>query len=265
MDRHRRMHRHRRLPRLVAHGADRDALGRRLAQRHAAPVAGDDVALGIGRRQLDLQPLGRTVGVARRAADRAGLAQHMPGLQRLAELELDALVFDLAAEREAELAPAPRTSRSGRRSRALSRSASTSRKSSQTKCGSMNRSCSDEPQRGSGPSSGSRHSRAMMRADQQLLGEAHARVRRHLEAAELDQAEPAGRAVGRIELVDADFRAMGVAGHVGEEVAHQAVEQPRRGRLSPCPGAGSARARSRVRRGCRGAPRRCAAPGWSGR
>ena len=70
------------------------------------------------------------------------------------------------------------------------------------------------------------------RADQQLLGEAHARVRRHLEAAELDQPEPAGRAVGRIELVDADFRAMGVAGHVGQKVAHQPVDQPRRRRLA---------------------------------
>src|SRR5271166_866043 len=63
-------------------------------------------------------------------------------------------------------------------------------------------------------------------ADEQLLGQAHARVRRHLEAAELDESETAGWAVRRIELVDADFRAMGVAGHVGENVAHQAIEQP---------------------------------------
>ena len=47
------------------------------------------------------------------------------------------------------------------------------------------------------------------RADEQLLGEAHARVGRHLEAAELDEAEPAGRAIGRIELVDADFASGG--------------------------------------------------------
>ena len=33
-------------------------------------------------------------------------------------------------------------------------------------------------------------------------------------------------AVGGIELVDADFRPMRVAGHVGEDVAQQAVEQP---------------------------------------
>ena len=58
-----------------------------------------------------------------------------------------------------------------------------------------------------------------------MLGEAHARVRRHLEAAKLDEAEPAGRAVGRIELVDADFRPVGVAGDIGEKIAHQPVER----------------------------------------
>ena len=100
VDGHGRMHRHRRLPRLVAHRRDRDALGRRPAQRHTAPVAGDDVAIGVGGGQLHLQPFGRTVGVTRGAADRAGLAEHMPGLQRLAQLELNALVVDLAAERK---------------------------------------------------------------------------------------------------------------------------------------------------------------------
>src|SRR5262249_61944111 len=36
------------------------------------------------------------------------------------------------------------------------------------------------------------------RAQEQLLGKAHARVGRHFERAEFDQAEPPGRAVGRI-------------------------------------------------------------------
>ena len=188
----------------------------------------------------------------------------MPGLERLAQFELDALVFDLAAEREAELGlrlvPVGAEGEAVRlqigehveevlpdvvrqhepvvQRRAPARQRPVERIAPQPR---------DD------------------RADQQLLGEAHARVRRHLEAAELDEAETAGRAVGRIELVDADFRAMGVAGHVGQDVAHQPVEQPRRRRCRPGRAAGSAPARSRVRRGCRGAPRRCAAPGWSGR
>ena len=66
------------------------------------------------------------------------------------------------------------------------------------------------------------------RAQQQLLRKAHARVGGHLERAELDEAEPAGRAIGRIELVDADLRAMGVAGDVGEQIAEQAVHHPQR-------------------------------------
>ena len=103
VDRNRRVHRRRRLPRLVAHRADRDAIRCGLRQGNAAAVAGDDVALRIGARELHLQPLGRRVGVARRSADRAGFAEHMPRLQRLAQFELDAFVLDLAAERKAEL------------------------------------------------------------------------------------------------------------------------------------------------------------------
>ena len=40
---------------------------------------------------------------------------------------------------------------------------------------------------------------------QQLLRETHARVRRHLERAQLEQTEAAGRAVWRIHLVDAEL------------------------------------------------------------
>ncbi len=52
-------------------------------------------------------------------------------------------------------------------------------------------------------------------------------MRRHLEAAELDQPLPSRGAVGRIELVDAELGAVRVAGDVGEQVAEQAVDQPR--------------------------------------
>ena len=54
---------------------------------------------------------------------------------------------------------------------------------------------------------------------QHLLGQRHARVGRHLEAAELDEAEAAGGAVGRVQLVDADLGAMRVARDVGQHVA----------------------------------------------
>ena len=66
------------------------------------------------------------------------------------------------------------------------------------------------------------------RADEQLLGEAHARMRRHLEGTELDEAQAAHGTVRRVELVDADFGPMRVAGHVDEQVAQQAIDQPGR-------------------------------------
>ena len=68
-------------------------------------------------------------------------------------------------------------------------------------------------------------------AQQRLLCQAHARVRRHLEGAQLQQAAPAGGAVGRVELVDAELGAVGIAGHVDQQVAEDPVDQPgRRGR-----------------------------------
>lgn len=53
-------------------------------------------------------------------------------------------------------------------------------------------------------------------------------MRRHFEGAQLEQAAPAGSAVGRIELVDAELGAMRVAGDVDQHVAEDAVDQPGR-------------------------------------
>jgi hypothetical protein len=53
-------------------------------------------------------------------------------------------------------------------------------------------------------------------------------VGRHLEGAHLEQAEAAGGAVRRVQLVDAELGAVGVAGDVDQQVAQQAVDEPRR-------------------------------------
>jgi hypothetical protein len=66
------------------------------------------------------------------------------------------------------------------------------------------------------------------RPQQQLLHDGHARMRRHLEGAQLQQAQAAGGAVGRIQLVDAELAAVGVAGDVDQDVAQRAVDQPGR-------------------------------------
>ena len=65
-------------------------------------------------------------------------------------------------------------------------------------------------------------------AQQQLLREAHALMRRHLEGPQLQQSQSSGGAIRRIHLVDGEFGAMRVAAGVDQQVAEQAVHQPRR-------------------------------------
>ena len=68
------------------------------------------------------------------------------------------------------------------------------------------------------------------RAHQQRLHHRHLGVRRHLEATQLQQAEPAAGAVGAVQLVDAELGAVGVAGDVGQQVPQRPVGHPRLGR-----------------------------------
>ncbi|MCY1456398.1 hypothetical protein D9M71_736170 [compost metagenome] len=72
------------------------------------------------------------------------------------------------------------------------------------------------------------------RPQQQLLHQTHARVRRHFKGAQFQQAQASGRAIRRIEFIDAEFGAVGVAGHVDQQVAQQTVNQPRYTRLARC-------------------------------
>ena len=67
-------------------------------------------------------------------------------------------------------------------------------------------------------------------AHQQLLGERHARVGRHFETAEFHKAKATGGPVRRKQLVDADFRAVGIARHIRQKIAEQPVDQPRQRR-----------------------------------
>ena len=60
------------------------------------------MARSIEPLRLDLQSVDRGINETRGAADRALLAQHVPWLQRLPELELDAAATRSAVERKAE-------------------------------------------------------------------------------------------------------------------------------------------------------------------
>ena len=66
------------------------------------------------------------------------------------------------------------------------------------------------------------------RPQQQLLRQAHPGVRRHLERAQLHQPLPAAARVGCVELVDAELRAVRVAGDVDQQVPEDPVDEPRR-------------------------------------
>src|SRR5580704_17308415 len=71
---------------------------------HAPSVAGDDVAGVVQSLDLDLQPLDRGIDEARGAAGRGVLAEHVPGLERVAQLKPHPAVIDGAVGGEAELA-----------------------------------------------------------------------------------------------------------------------------------------------------------------
>src|SRR5208283_4689359 len=68
------------------------------------------------------------------------------------------------------------------------------------------------------------------RAQKQVLREAHARVRRHLEGAQLQQAEPSRAALGRVEFIDAKLGAVRVAGGIDQQVPKKAIHEPGRNR-----------------------------------
>jgi len=59
------------------------------------------------------------------------------------------------------------------------------------------------------------------------LRQRHARVRRHFEGPQLQQSETARRALRRVKLVDAELGAVCVAGGVDQQIAQQAIDQPR--------------------------------------
>ena len=239
----------RRLPGAEAHA--RHALAARAGrlQRHARDRCRSRRSARRQARDLDLQALERA---SRRSATVPPTTPSSPstchGSSACAQLELDAAELRLrrSAGKRNSKCGANHSARSGSPCAARGRRRRR-RNRAQTKCGSMKRSCSAVPQRTSGLAIGLLPEPGDQRAQQQLLREAHPRVRRHLEGAELDQAEPAGRAVGRVQLVDADLGAMRVAGDVDQQVAEDPVDQP--GRQVAVAAVGDLReARSRARR-----------------
>src|SRR5580700_1455766 len=147
----------------------------------------------VETRDFDLQPLDRGIDEAHRGAGIALLAQHVPGLDRLAQLELDAAVMYGAAQRKTKLPLRLEPDRiegvAGgfeivqdvakilpdemlEHEAVVQRGAPTHRLAVERRA----------PEPGDN------------RAQQQLLSKTHACIGRHLERAEFDKSQPAGRA-----------------------------------------------------------------------
>ena len=200
-------------------------------QRQAIAVAGDRVAHIVQARHLDLQPLDGAVDVAHRAAATRLLAQHVPGLERVAKLHLDAALRHFADQREAEL----EVRREPLRIERIARGAEIGQHVLEILLHEVRQHEVVVQARAPaaellliGPVPEGRD----QAAQQRLLRHAHLPVRRHLEGAQLEQAAASGGGVRREQLVDAELGAMRVAGRIDQQVAEDAVDQPGRGLLA---------------------------------
>ena len=213
------------LPGAVADTGDVFADGAGGMKGDGAAVAGDGVAVADEALGFDLQALEGGVDVADGAAGGAFLAEDMPGFEGGAEFDVDAALVDLADVREAEFEVGEEpvvpheVAGFGHVFHDISEVLpdEVGEEEAVVEFGAP----ADEfflvrllPEAGDGG------------AQQEVLGEAHFRVGGHFEAAEFDEAEAAGGAVGGEEFVDAEFGAVGIAADVGEEVAEDAVDKP---------------------------------------
>ena len=221
----------------------------RRVKRHADAVARERVTSFDGAAHHHFQPIeGRVHGAGRPARCRRIFREHVPRLERAPELERDVVVGDGAELREAELVmnvePLLVDRVAGRvhvahdlrevlRDEVREQETVVQRRAPARQLCLIRR----LPER------------REQRADEELLREAHPRMGRHLEGAHLDEPQPAGGAVGRVELVDAELRAVGVSREIREQVAERPIDEPRRRwrRASAC--RPSDRTRSRARRG----------------
>src|SRR5262249_15871426 len=226
--RHRRMQCRRQRPRLEADPRNVLAGASGRGQWQAATVAGDDMARRVEALQLDLQALDRGIDEAGGAACGDLLTQDIPGFERLAQLQPNPAVRDLAVNRETELALAIEPLRI----EAIALAADFIQHVEEILPDEILQheavvQCRAPAHHGAAkrlaPQPGDE------RAQQQLLGETHARIGRHLDRTEFDKAEAAGGAFRREQLVDADFGAVSIAGDIDQEIAKQPVDQPWQG------------------------------------
>jgi hypothetical protein len=222
----------RRLPGPVAHPGHMLAHRAGGLQRNGAAIDGQQEAVIRHAGGPYLQALDGGVDKAHGAADGAFLTHHMPGFEGAAQLDLDAAHGELADLRETEL----HVRRKPLRLEGQAVGLHVFHDVVEVLLHEMRQQEAvvqlGAPAHQAFGCVGGFPEACQQAAQQELLGQGHARMGRHFEGAQLKQAEAPGGAVRRVELVDAELGAVGVAGDVDQQVAQQAVDQPRRHALA---------------------------------
>jgi hypothetical protein len=187
----------------------------------------DGVALRDQALDAELEALHRAVDVARGAGDAGLLAEDGPGLERVADLDRDVAGVEAADQRAAQVheglvgGGGQRRALGGQPGQDVLEVAP--EVVGQQEPVVQRLAPADQRRAVGGAREGGDEG-----AGQRRLGGRHARVRRHLVGAELDEALAAVGATGVEELVDGDLGAVGVAGDVDEQVAKEHVAEPGR-------------------------------------
>ena len=258
----RRVQRRRRLPGAEAHARDELARRARRVQRHAPPAAGDDVARIDHAAHLHLHPLHRRIDVAR------GARRRPPPRPARATARSPGAAPGRSPAAAIEPSSGKRNSWWARNQSRCERIAGAAQirehvvevlrhEVRQREAIDEPRPPAHQPLRGTARATSRRSARARTSCCARLMracgGISKAR-------SSTSPWRPAG-AVGAVELVDAQLGAVGVAGDVDQQVAEDAIDQPGRRRR---PRVGDLRERElQLVDAVAGAPRRCAAPGWS--
>src|ERR1700757_4110373 len=189
------------------------------------------MAAGIETLDLHLQPLDRGVDEARGDASGRIFAQHVSRLQRVSQFKPDAAVGDWAIERKTK----PTLGMKPLRVEVIAGAEEIFQNVEKVPPNEVFQ--HELVVQGRTPTYRRTALRLApetghQRTQEQLLRQAHARVRRHFERAELHQTQPSGWTVGRKQFVDAELGAVSIAGDVDEKIAKQAIDQPRSRRLA---------------------------------
>src|ERR1035441_337764 len=217
----------RRLPGAITHPSHKFAAFSRGMERHAAAVAHHHEALARHSAHFHLEPLHRRVHVADGRVPGDLFTEHVPRLQGVPQLQPHTLPGYRTDLRKAKLEVwgkplylelEPRLTKVRHHALPVD----------------LNKVRQHEAvvQRGPPPYEFPAVWRfpetCRERPHQQLLREAHLRVRRHLKSAQLYQSEARSGGVWRVEFVDAELGAVRVTCQIGEKMTKLAIGQPQR-------------------------------------